>query len=128
MRLARSFLRASSSLILRLTPTRAGRHQHKIPAGNADICGQGRPFCADAFLDDLHKHFAAAVEISWIGGLLRALRSLTRRGRPRRWPDPPLSLSGVFGGRQLQVLEILLFDVADVQKSVASHFQFCCPG
>ena len=39
-----------------------GRHQHEVAAGDADVRGERRAFGADAFLDDLHEHFVAALE------------------------------------------------------------------
>ena len=37
-------------------------HQDEVTAGDADVGGQRRALGADAFLDDLHKHFLAAPE------------------------------------------------------------------
>src|SRR5262249_27554699 len=38
------------------------RHEHQIPPGDANIGAQRRPLGADAFLDDLHEDFLAALE------------------------------------------------------------------
>ncbi len=37
-------------------------HQHEIASGDADVGRERRALGADALLDDLHQHFAAALE------------------------------------------------------------------
>src|SRR5207249_3887489 len=47
------------------------RHQHQIPARNADVCAERRTLRADAFFDDLDQHFVAAAE-DFLNGRLDA--------------------------------------------------------
>src|SRR5579872_690826 len=103
------------------------RHQHQISAGNADIGRERGAFGADALFDHLHQHFAAALEdfldrrlvanAAFVEPLFPALRAVVLFfvvvfvARPGE--------RGASGAGQMLV--ILIFDVADMQKPVAAH-------
>src|SRR5205807_6793132 len=57
------------------------RHQHQVPAGDADVGAQRRAFGADAFLDYLHEHFLAAAE-DFLNGRLRPAETVAAHRPP----------------------------------------------
>src|SRR5262249_7740595 len=66
LELMEDFAQPVARLIVRDLPRHADSvqtgHQHEIAAGDADVGTQGRSFGAYPFLDDLDKHFLAALE------------------------------------------------------------------
>ena len=117
-----------------------GRHQHEIAAGDADVGRKRRAFRANAFLDDLDKHFIAAaqdildrrletgppakmmVAAGLRAGILDAFLELIADGGIRgalrlaarlRRPHRLVRIEPALA-------EVLGFDVADVQEPVAA--------
>ena len=88
--ISRSLRRWPSSTIFRETPDAVEpRHEHEVPAGDADISRERRSLGADAFLDDLNQHLVAATE-DLLDRRLEQARGRGRIGRREPASSPRL--------------------------------------
>lgn len=96
------------------------RHQHEISSRDTDVSGERRSLGSDTFLDDLNEDFAAAFEDFLDWGFVAAVPPVSAA-----WPPlGPLGGSGVpvgFASFGNQVFVVLVFDVTDVEESIASN-------
>jgi hypothetical protein len=99
-------------------------HEYEVAAGDGDIGGESGAFVADAFLDDLDEDFAAALEdfLDWGFVASIAFVEVTRGASTASGFVVVIVVVVVvvFGLILNEMSVVLVFDIADMQESVAA--------